>query len=150
MKKSEVAEHFVWTDPVLDDQGREVISPVTLVAVADLRPVSMQERVQRYMRLPSFVQDQTDLREFWTDDDLDELPDPDEVPMSEFEDRAREISARVQARRAKESAEASQRKAEEDAAEFERWSAKYEELRQRGSSAKPEPIPPLPSGEFEE
>ena len=147
MKKSELKAQFVWQPPVLNDQGAEVVSPISLVAVADLRPVSMAERVRRYMRLPQFVEDQKALADLWADSDLDENLDPDEVPIGTYEDRAREIAAKTQARRAKEAAEASQRKAEEDRAQFEAWSLKYEELRQKGAGSPPSTTTPESSAD---
>lgn len=135
--KKEIKDRFQWQPPVLDEKGREVVSPVSLVSVADLRPVTMAERVRRYMRLPQFVEDQKTLHDLWAEGELDENLDPDAVPLSQYEDRAREVAARVQVRKAKEAKEASEAKAEQDRRDFEAWSKKYEELRQKAASPPP-------------
>lgn len=145
--KKEIKSQYKWQPPVLDDQGREVVSPVTLVSVADLRPITMGERVRRYMRMPTFLEDQKALQDLWADDDFDENTDPDEIPIGPYEDRAREVAARIQARRAKESAEKSAEAAAADKAKYEEWSKHYEELRQK-SSVPPQPhTENLPPGE---
>lgn len=149
VKKDANKAKYVWQNPVLDAQGREVISPVSLVAVADLRPISMAERVRRYMRLPQFIEDQKNLTDLWADNDWDENLDPDEVPISKYEDRAREVAARIQARRAKEAADLSAQKADADKKKYEEWSAHFEELRQKGSSPRENPTasPPIPNSQ---
>lgn len=119
-----------------DDQGREIVSPVSLVAVAHMRPLSIGERVARYMRTPNLQEIHDDL---WDPDDQEEPFSRNVDPMSKHEDRARkavESSHEKKRKRALQKEEEERKKEEERKAQFRR---DMEELREKASTP---PAPP--------
>lgn len=135
-----VEQIYEYHRPYLNDFGQEELSDTSLVAVADLRPMSLGERVRRYMRTPQFQQDL--MNQAGMDEDEDNIPDslgdPDGPElMSPHEERAYDLR-RDAALRAAEKVEAD-KKAETDAA-IEREKAekavfrrRMKELRDEGS-----------------
>jgi len=102
--------------PALDSEGRELVSSVSLVTVAHQRPVTLGERIKRYMQMPTL---QADLE--YDEIDEDDYVDYDGPPMSKYEDRHRDLLKRVSERKSKEAAEkkaADRKAAEEEAAAF--------------------------------
>lgn len=118
--------------PYLDENGSVVTSPVTLVAHLDLRPITLGERISRYMRTPKFQQDMNNTLGFDDGDDVpDDMVDMDDLPLSKHEDRARVIQDRARRRRFEE-------KEAEKKANFEKAKAEKEAFRQRYQEIKDE------------
>lgn len=125
--------------PQLDGRGREVVSPVSLVAAVNLRNVTLGERVRRYMKTPQFLQDQNDLDGYDPDEhDPEFLADMDENPMSRHELRFGEIAGRVRERKKQERAAEKQAAIDKENAERDTFRRRMRELKEEGDK------PPLP------
>lgn len=122
----------------LTKDGKVRVSPVSLVAVADLRPITLGERVRRYMRTPKFLQDQNNLDGY---DEEDFLLDPHENPLSPHEERSAEILENVRKRKMEEREAEKQRLIDEEKADREKFRKRLRELREEGDE------PPLPLGD---
>lgn len=116
-------------NPSLDKHGRVRVSKVSLVGVADIRPVTLGERIRRYARTPQFVQDQY-ASEGFDEDDL--LTDPHEIPMSPHEDRAMELVQRVKQRKIEEREAEKKRRIDAEKEEKDAFRRRFEELRSEG------------------
>lgn len=82
----------------LTESGFEIPDNRSLVAVVDLTPVTMGERVQRYMRTPSLRDELVFSDE---DYDPDDFHDDDDRPMSPHEERFAERQDRIKAHKAR-------------------------------------------------
>lgn len=104
----------------LNSKGMELPDNRSLVAVCDLTPLTIGERVRRYVRVPQLRDDLIYSDENY---DPDDFFDDEDRPMSPHEERAAEFLARKKARKAEkdaEAAEAARKKLEEEQAEFAR------------------------------
>lgn len=119
----------------VDKNGALRLSPVSLVAIASMRPVTLGERVRRYQRTPKFLQDQQMLDGY---DEEDILFDRHENPLSPHEDRSFELLERVKKRKAEEREADKQSQIEKEKAEKEAFRKRYEEIRRESEE------PPLP------
>lgn len=124
-----------WNNPSLTKDGRVKVNPTSLVAVVDIRPVTLGERIRRYMRTPQFLQDMN-RSDGYDEDDL--LIDPHEPPMSPYEDRAVELAERVKKRKAEEREAEKQRLIDQEKAEKDAFRKRYNEIRREADE------PPLP------
>lgn len=85
---------FEYKLPVLDENGAEVVSDVSLVAIANPRELSLGARIARYVRTPEFQQKLKDLQGYDGRDDVDDFEDEDGNhvnPMSPYEERYGDI-----------------------------------------------------------
>lgn len=95
-------------NPRLDENGSEVLSPISLIADLDMRPLSTRENLARFQKMPSILEgdglDQetdTDERGRPVVDDRDYyVPDPNDTPPSPHELRARQLGKRLSKARA--------------------------------------------------
>lgn len=79
----------------INKNGCELPSDQSLVAVCDIRPVSMSDRIQRYLRAPRLMDDlMFDPDDYDPDDDV--FHDDDDRMMSPHEDRFQEYKKRRQ------------------------------------------------------
>lgn len=123
-------------NPVLDKNGSEVVSEKTLVQAADLRHMSLGERIRRYERTPQFLQNLQDNLGYDEDLDIDTLPDPDAPPPTVQE--AEEIKSRLLEL-------SNNRIAREKEAEIDRQYKQFSAFSQRQSQLKKDASePPLP------
>lgn len=121
---------YTFTPPQLDEKGRVIVSPVSLVAVADRRPVTMGERIRRYMRNPKPIED----LEYDPEDlEVDDLPDGHDNPMTNHEDRTRDFNNRQKAKAADRQKKESEELAEKQKAEKAALRARLLELQEEGS-----------------
>ena len=130
-------ENYVYHPPTLTKSGAELVSDVSLVAVADLRPVTLGERIRRYMRTPQFMEDINDLRnnlDLFDPEEIDFVLDPHENPMSDYEDRMADLKKRFHDRKQKLAEEEKQKLIKKEAEEKEAFKRRYDELRREGSS----------------
>lgn len=136
-----VEQVYQYNPPQLDESGMERVSDTSLVSVADLSPMSLGERVRRYMRQPQFQEDLMNELGYDSLED-DELPDTlegdDDAPMSPHEDRAYEHRARVK-KAAEEKVEADKKAKTEAEIEAERkamedFRKRMKQLREEGSA----------------
>jgi len=135
----------VYIPPKLDDKGRELVSSVSLVSRADMRPITLGERIRRYMRTPQFQRD-LDSEDGWDPEDLEEIGIEEENPISIHEDRAKEIAGRVRTRKTKEADELKQKEIEAENAEKEKFRKRFKELQEEGSVPEaPRPEKPNPA-----
>jgi len=92
--------------------GSEMPDKRSLVAVCDIKPVTMGERIRKYQRTPGLKDDHLFHNE---DYDPDDFHDDEDRPMSPHEERAAAFMERKKARKAeldqkrKEAAEEAQR-----------------------------------------
>lgn len=111
----------------LNEDGSEKLNPVSLVATVHLKPLSIGERIQRYLNTPSVADLQGSDYGY---DDLDDMDDdPNVDPISPHEQRAYELQERSYSRRREEAlakAEADRLKEKERKEAFRR---DYEALR---------------------
>lgn len=124
-----------WNNPSMTPDGKVRVSRTSLVAVADIRPVTLGERIRRYMRTPQFLQDMNKDDGY---DDIDLLIDPHEPPMSPHEDRALDLADRVKKRKADERESEKQKLIDAEKAEKDLFRRRLAELRDEGEE------PPLP------
>lgn len=98
----------------LNDKGMEIPDPRSLVAVCDLKPITMGERIRRYVRTPQLRDDLL----FDNDEyDPDDFHDDEDRPASPFEERTTAFMDRVKSRRQKKDEET--KKAAQEALEAE-------------------------------
>lgn len=135
-----------YVPPQLDDQGREIVSPISLVAAVDLRPMSLGERIRRYQRTPQFQEDLKRLREAEIDDEIMQLYDDDENPISPYEERFEEIRSNIRKRKQKEAEDALELERQAEAREKEAFRKRYNEIRDE-ASIPPQPSPASPPAE---
>lgn len=125
-----------YKERAIDDNGREVLSPISLVADVDMNPLSLGEQMARFVKSPDFLYDGDD------DDDL-ELPDDDVDPMSQHEDRYLEVTNKLHA--AREERREKRRKAREEEEER-KLDAYAERLKARKEASDQPPAPPTGEG----
>ena len=70
--------------PQLDAAGAEIVSSVSLVVGVDLHPLSLGERVRRFMKTPMLS---ADLFKYDDGEDIGEMFDEHESPISPHVDR---------------------------------------------------------------
>ena len=133
-----VEQTYEFHPPVLDDYGNERVSDVSLVAVADLRPMSLGERVRRYMRTPQLQHDL--MNDAGMDMDDENFPDTqpdDSAPMSLHEDRAHQLRKDQENARLKKIEEdkkaATEAEIEAEKQANEAFRRRYKQLKESGS-----------------
>lgn len=126
---------FEYEAPQLNKDGSEILSDVSLVAIADLRPITLGERIRRYERTPQFLHDQNSLDGYDEGDDFsDVLLDRDESPLSQYEDRAEEIRGRIRERKKAEKAAEKEAAIAKEKAEKDAFRKRYQELQNEAAS----------------
>lgn len=126
----------------MNDLGEEIVSNISLVSVADQRPMTLGERVRRYMNTPQFQHDlDAGALDDFTDEDFDLVPLSDEAPISAHEDRSRELKKRVRKRLTDEAEAKKQKAIEAEKAEKEAFRKRYNELRAEAEGTAPPPPP---------
>lgn len=121
-----------------DRGGQEVVSPVSLVAIADLRPMSLGERIRRYSRSPVFQEDLEALLTTEIEAEVHELLDADENPMSKYEERAEDLRSRIRDRKNQEKEDAKNAAKEREKALKEEFRARMKELQEEGRHVPPQ------------
>jgi len=125
---------YGYNPPALDKFGRVIVSPVSLVATADRKPVSMGDRVRKYQRSPQFQHDLLKDAAYDADDhDPDVLADAHANPMSPHEDRYSDLLKRVSERKSKEAADKKAKEIEAEKAAKEAFRQRLRELQEEGS-----------------
>lgn len=135
-----------WVPPQLDKFGREIVSPISLVAAVDLRPMSLGERIRRYQRTPQFQEDLKALEESEIDDEIMELYDDGENPISPYEDRFQDLRERIRQRKRAEEEAAIEADRKREADEREAWRQRHREILAESSTPFPA-TPPSPPAE---
>lgn len=136
LSTADVDNSYSYTPPQLDEHGREIISQVTLVAVADLRPVTLGERIRRYMKTPQFLQDLHN-EDGYHDENIEEVPDEDENPITRYETRAADIVERVKARKQKAVEDEKEKLIAEEKASKDAFRKRFKELQLEGATLPP-------------
>lgn len=116
----------------LDAQGRELPSDVSLVSVVDKRPVTLGERIRKYMRSPVLQQHLEDPR-YWDPEDIETIALEEEIPMTKYEGRADLLFAEIQSRVQKRKAAQLEEEIELERKANERFAAQYKALQEAGS-----------------
>lgn len=127
---------YEFAPPQCDEKGRVIVSPISLVAVADQKPVRMGDRIRRYLRNPTPIEDLA-----YDEDDFepDDLPDGHDNPMTASEDRMQDYVGRAKTRQAKKLEKEAADLAEKQKAEKEALRERMRELLAEGSLPTPTP-----------
>lgn len=150
-KKLRVPRDQVWKHKVgactaanprtrMNSAGEEVLSDVSLVAHTDMRPVTLGERIRRYIKTPAFAQDQLDEAGYHSEDIFDEdIPFEEQLPPTNYEDRYHELKEGLEKIRKEKIEKKKKEREEREKAEKEAFRKRYNELKDEGAT------PPAPS-----
>lgn len=110
----------------LTPNGLEIPDRRSLVAVCDLKPVTMGERIKRYVRSPSLKDDLV-----FSDDrfDPDDFLDDEDRPMSPHEERAAEYLERKKRQKAKLDAQRKKEAEDKEREENERFESRVRQVK---------------------
>lgn len=137
----ETVDNYKFVPPQLDAEGREILSPVTLVSVTDMRPMTLGERVRRYIRTPTFQQDILN-DDGYHPDDLHEVPIEDENPISPYEERAWDLQSISRKRKRKEAEDKKNEAIEAEKAVKAEYRRRFKELQAEGADLPDPPTTP--------
>lgn len=139
VKMYDIAREPRYFEKTQDETGREIPNPLSMVASVDMKPLTIGERIDRYLRSPS--NRELELSGYGYDDDDYDFDAPDDTPLSEYEDRTTDILVRAKARSEARNQKAADQKREENRTKLLELQKQLEDLQKASATPTAPPAP---------